>query len=466
MIFGVHQPTEGCIRFRGEEVSFSSPNDAIADGIGMVHQHLMLAPELTVAENMLLGMEPTKKGIFLDYKRMVSTAKAVSDKYGLAINPTRKIKDIPIGIRQRVEILKALLRNVEVLILDEPTAVLTPQEVEILFKTLRNLKDDGKTILFISHKLHEVKEISDRITVMKDTQVVITKDASELTEQEIARLMVGRDVSITRIPAPESPGETLLSIEELKYIDPEGIATLNGVSLDLRAGEILGIAGVEGNGQSELSRAITGLLKPTSGSIRHSAHELTELTPRMIRETGIGHIPEDRMENGIAATMGLDENLIADRYFKKRFAKGLFLSEKEISSHALSLVKDFNISTQSTKSAIGSLSGGNIQKAVVARELSSEISVIIAAQPTRGVDIGSELMIHNLLRKMRDNNKAVLLISADLDEILKLSDRIIVMYEGTIVAHFPTVDNLTDKDLGPFMLGIEKQEGAHGKISR
>ena len=465
MIFGVHCPTSGRILFNGDEISFSTPNDAIAVGIGMVHQHLMLAPDLTVAENMLLGMEPKKQGLFLDHKKMISVAQQVSYQYGLQVDPTKLVKDIPIGIRQRVEILKALLRNAQILILDEPTAVLTPQEVEILFTTLRKLRDEGKTILFISHKLHEVKEISDRITVMKDTKVIVTEDANDLTERDIARLMVGRDVSITRVPATKEVEEAILSTESVSFIDPEGIKTLNDVSLDLCAGEILGVAGVEGNGQSELSRIITGLLRPASGTVIHRAQDITSFTPRAIRESGICHIPEDRMENGIAAEMGLDENLIVDRYYDEEFNKGIFLSSRKITEHAKSLIKDFNISTQATNTPIGSLSGGNIQKAVVARELTSDISVIIAAQPTRGVDIGSEVMIHDLLRKMRDDGNGILLISADLDEILKLSDRIIVMYEGMIVAHFTQVDQISDKDLGPYMLGVERQKETNGKIS-
>jgi len=320
IIFGVHQQTEGKMFFRGKEVSFSSPNEAISSGIGMVHQHLMLAPELTVAENMLLGMEPTKKGgLFLDYPQMVKKAKEVSDRYGLAINPNKLVKDIPIGIRQRVEILKSLLRNAEVLILDEPTAVLTPQEVEVLFVTLKKLRDEGKTILFISHKLHEVKEISDRITIMKDTKVVVTKEASLLHEREIARLMVGRDVQISRIPATEKRGEVLLSLEGVNYIDSEGIATLKNIEFDLQEGEILGIAGVEGNGQSELSRAITGLLTISSGSIKHRNLLLNNLTVREVRESGIAHIPEDRMKT-----------LLSIDILKKPFLRGYFSLQKRL----------------------------------------------------------------------------------------------------------------------------------------
>jgi len=464
MIFGVHQPTQGKILLNGKEVQFSSPNDAISSGIGMVHQHLMLAPDLTVAENMSLGIEQKKGGFFLDNKKMISIARDISNTYRLEVDPTKKIKDIPIGIRQRVEILKALLRNAKILILDEPTAVLTPQEVDILFDTLRNLKKEGKTILFISHKLHEVKAISDRITIMKDTKIVTTRDASSIDEKEIALLMVGRDVSIERIVATEKVGKTLLNVEKLKYINPDGLVTLDNVSFNIRAGEILGIAGVEGNGQSELSRIISGLMKGSSGEIFLDETRIDSFTPRKIREAGIGHIPEDRMENGIAANVSVCENLIVDRYYKEPFSKGTFISTKEVEKFANEMVEKFNISTQSIYASIGSLSGGNIQKTVVARELSANITVIIASQPTRGVDIGSEVMIHNLLRKMRDAGKGILLISADLDEILTLSDRIIVMYEGNIVAHFPEVEHVTDKDLGPFMLGVDRQEGASGQV--
>lgn len=464
MIFGVHQPTAGQIYFKGEEVKFVSPNDAIKVGIGMVHQHFMLAPDLTVAENMLLGMESTKYHFFLNYKEMISKAQEVCEEYGLAVNPKRLIKDIPIGIRQRVEILKALVRNAEVLILDEPTAVLAPQEVDVLFKTLRKLKENGKTILFISHKLNEVKAISDKITVMKDAKVVVTKDTAQLEEQEIAKLMVGRDVIRKRNIVGQPRAEILLALENVNYIDQEGLSTLKNINLELRGGEILGVAGVEGNGQSELSRVITGLMKPTSGTIKTPVNELTNLSPREIRKSGLSHIPEDRMENGIAASMSLEENFIAERYYKKEFRSGLFLSSKAISKHAELLIADFNILTQSPKSAIASLSGGNIQKAIVARELTSDPSVIIAAQPTRGVDIGSEAMIHNLLVKMRNEGKGILLISADLDEILTLSDRVVVMYEGEIVAQFTDVETLTDKDVGPYMLGIERQEAPSGKV--
>ena len=464
IIFGITSPQEGTILYRGKKVLFKSPNDAIRSGIGMVHQHLMLAPDLTVAENMVLGIEPRKHKLFLNQEETLKISKQVSEEYGLNVPVEKKIRDLPIGVRQRVEILKALFRNAELLILDEPTAVLTPQEVEILFKTLFKLKENGKTILFISHKLKEVKQIADRVTVMRDSRVITTRDAAELTEEKISHLMVGRDIATERIPPSPSVGKIRLSTRDLSYVTDENIRALDRINLDLRAGEILGLAGVEGNGQSELIRSLTGLLEPTSGDVYLDEKPITGLPPRRIRELGMAHIPEDRMEDGVAERTSLEENFIVDRYYMDGFSRRQRLRWKEISAYSLELIKRFKILTKSPKTPVGSLSGGNIQKVVVARELSSDPEVIIAAQPTRGVDVGSEEHIHNILKEARDRGKAVFLISADLDEILKLSSRIIVIYNGEIVAHFSDVSAVTDRDLGPYMLGVKKEEGACGKV--
>jgi len=464
IIFGITSPQEGTIRFHGKEVHFKSPNDAIKNGIGMVHQHLMLASDLTVAENMVLGIEPRKRRLFLDQEETLKISKKVSEEHGLDVPVEKKIRDLPIGVRQRVEILKALFRNAELLILDEPTAVLTPQEVEILFKTLFKLKKNGKTILFISHKLKEVKQIADRVTVMRDSRVITTRDAAELTEEKISHLMVGRDIRTDRITPPEAVGRVRLAVRDLSYISDENIRALDHINFDLREGEILGLAGVEGNGQSELIRALTGLLEPTSGEIYLDDKKITGMPPRGIRELGIAHIPEDRMDDGVAERTSLEENFIIDRYYKTPLSKNLRLRWKDIASYSMDLVKQFKILTKSPKTPVGSLSGGNIQKVVVARELSSDPDVIVAAQPTRGVDVGSEEHIHNILKSARDRGKAVFLVSADLDEILKLSTRIIVIYNGEIVAHFSDVSTVTDKDLGPYMLGVKKEEGARGEV--
>ncbi len=463
-IFGIIHPQEGEIIYKGKKVNFKNPDDAIKVGIGMVHQHLMLAPDLTVAENLILGVEPRKGTLFLDTDKALRITREVSEKYGLDVPADKKIKDLPIGVRQRVEILKALFRNAELLILDEPTAVLTPQETEILFKTLFKLKESGKTILFISHKLSEVKQLADRVTVMRDAKVITTEDAANLTEEEIAHLMVGRDINTERIPDPEEIGGVRLSAENISYVDDENIQVLRNVSFDIRAGEILGIAGVEGNGQTELIKILTGLLKPTDGIISMDGKNIAGLSPRQVRELGVSHIPEDRMENGVADIASLEENFIVDRYYKKEFSKYGKLNWKYIKEYSQKLIENFNILTQSSKTPAGSLSGGNIQKVVVARELSSDPQIIIAAQPTRGVDIGSEELIHDLLKKARDEGKAVFLISADLDEVLKLSSRIVVIYNGEITTHFEDVSKVTAKDLGPYMLGVKKEEGASGKI--
>ncbi len=458
ILFGIETPQEGEIIYKGKKVHFKSPLDAIKNGIGMVHQHLMLAPDLTVAENLTLGIEPRKWKIFLDTDKMNEIAKRVSKEFGLEVPFDKRVKDLPIGVRQRVEILKALLRNVELLILDEPTAVLTPQESDMLFKTLKDLKKHGKTIIFISHKLKEVKQIADRVTVIRDGKVIATKDASELTEHQIAELMVGREIKSERIAPSPKVGEPLLEVENLDYINEENIPVLKSVSFKVRSGEILGVAGVEGNGQTELVEILTGLRRLTSGKVIINGKDMAGKTPREIRENGVSHIPEDRMKNGVAEAATIKENLIVDRYYKKPFSKGILLDWKYITNYGKKLIKDFNVLATSPDALVSSLSGGNIQKVVVARELSSNPSVIVADQPIRGIDVGSEELVHRLLKEARDKGSAVFLVSADLDEVLELSTRIIVLYNGEIVARFDDVGGLTGKDLGPYMLGVKREE--------
>lgn len=464
VLFGMLQPQEGQILFKGRAVEIRSPHEAIRLGIGMVHQHLMLAPELTVAENIVLGVEPRLARVFLDTRKALQITERVSKEYGLEVPAGRKIKDLPIGVRQRVEILKALFRNAELLILDEPTSVLTPQESEVLFATLNQLKGHGKTIIFISHKLREVKQIADQVTVMRDARVITTRPASELTEQDIAYLMVGREIRFERIPPPQALGEPLLSVRDLSYVNEDNIRVLRDICFDVRAGEILGLAGIEGNGQTELVRILTGLLSPSSGCIRIRGQDVTAARPRAIRELRAAHIPEDRLEDGAAAETSIQENLIVDRYFKPAFSRGPRLLWPNIARHSRELIERFDILAPSPETPVASLSGGNIQKVVVARELSSDPELIIASQPTRGIDVGSEELVHNLLKEARDRGKAVLLVSADLDEILKLSNRILVLYNGELVAHFPEVSSLTGRDLGPYMLGVQREENPHGKV--
>lgn len=463
IVFGMEKAQRGRIVFRGQEVQIKNSLEAIKLGIGMVHQHFMLAPELTVAENMVLGMEPRARKIFFDKQQAYHITEEISKRYGLAISPDKLIKDLPVGAKQRVEILKALSRNAELLILDEPTSVLTPQETEVLFKTLLNLKSDGKTIIFISHKLREVKQIADRITVMRDGSVIATKAADELSEQELACLMVGREISFDRISPPTQLGEPLLEVKNLQYTNEDGLVMVKNVSFDLRQGEIVGLAGIEGNGQNELSEIITGFRRADAGSLRLCGKEVLSLNPRELRERGIAYIPEDRMKEGVAEKATIEENLIVDRYNKENFSQGIRLNWPYITKFSQDLMQRFQILATSTKAWVSSLSGGNIQKVVVARELSSSPQVIIANQPTRGIDVGSAEMVHGLLQEARDAGKGIFLVSADIDELLKMSTRILVIYGGEIVAVFDVVDSLTGKDLGPYMLGLEKQGTNHGK---
>jgi len=464
ILFGMLQPQEGQILLRGRRVHMRSSHEAIRLGIGMVHQHLMLAQDLTVAENMVLGVEPRWGRLFLDTRQAQQITAGVSREYGLAVPPEKKIKDLPIGVRQRVEILKALYRNAELLILDEPTSVLTPQEAEGFFNTLQELKSHGKTIIFISHKLKEVKRIADRVTVMRDARVITTRAAAELSEHDIAYLMVGREISFERLPPPRAPGETLLSVRGLTFVNEENLRVLGGVSFDVRAGEIVGLAGVEGNGQTELVRILTGLLPATSGTVAIRGQRVNGFSPRRIRQAGAAHIPEDRMEDGAAAEASVQENVIVDRYYQAGFSRGISLLWTAIARHTQELIRRFNILARSPRTPVAALSGGNIQKVVVARELSSDPEVVIASQPTRGIDVGSEEMVHNLLAEARDRGNAIFLTSADLDEILKLSNRILVIYNGELVAHFQDTTRLTGQDLGPYMLGVQKEEAVSGEV--
>lgn len=458
VIFGIEKPQEGDVFYHGKKVQVKNPHDAIALGIGMVHQHFMLAPDLTVAENLVLGHEPLINRFVLDTKKSQQITQEISEKYKLPVPYNQKIKDLPLGIKQRVEILKALLRNAELLILDEPTSVLTPQETEILFQTLKELKKYGKTIIFISHKLKEIKEIADKVTVMRDGRIIDTRNVEELSEHDISFLMVGRDISFERIPASETIGEPLLKVSNISYTNEENMPVLKNVSFEINAGEILGLAGIEGNGQNELVEILTGLRKMEKGEVYKKQEDLKNLSPRQLREKNICYIPADRMKNGVAETTTLEENFIVDRYYKPPFSRGFRLDWKYIEKYSKELINKFQILAHSSKTPVNSLSGGNIQKVVVARELSANPTIIIADQPTRGIDVGSEELVHNLLKDARDKGSAVFLISANLDEIIKLSSKIIVIYQGEIVARFDKVDGIRDVDLGHYMLGLKRGE--------
>lgn len=455
ILFGFEHPSSGKILYDGKEVAIASPHKAIAMGIGMVHQHFMLVPSLTVAENVLLGMEP-KKGLSVDMAKAFEIVRQAGNQYGLSVPVEKKIEDISVGMRQRVEIIKTLVRGANLIILDEPTAVLTPQETVELFKALRILVDRGKTVIFITHKLNEVKQIADRITVLRKGHVVGTAEVKDMTQVEMSRMMVGRDVEMVIEKKPAVVGPELLCVKKLHYVREDKVAVLNGVSFSVRAGEILGIAGVEGNGQTELVQIITGLLSPSKGDIAVNEKVMRRLNPKTARKSGMSHIPSDRMVRGVALESTVEENVISDRYFKKPFSVYGIQSPRKITRFTKGLIDQFDIRVDSSKRSVKMLSGGNIQKVVVAREFTAGAKIIIADQPTRGIDVGASDFIRRQLVEERDQGVGVLLISADLTELLEVSDRILVLYRGEVVAHFDEVEGLTEETLGEYMLGIKR----------
>lgn len=459
ILFGEHQAEEGEIYLNGEKISIGSPTEAISYGIGMVHQHFMLVPSLTIAENIFLGMEPKKNGL-VDTKSMMEQTKELAEKYNFELNFTAKVADIPVGMKQKVEILKALARGAKILILDEPTAVLTPQETEELFHELILFKKSGHTIIFISHKLKEIKQICDRITIMKNGRSMGTYDMEGMDEKDISKLMVGRDVIKNIKKDVAKIGEVALRVDELSCSSDEGKQTLHNMSFTVRRGEILGIAGVEGNGQLELVESITGLRKNYHGKISINGKEIHKVNIKNIRKLGLSHIPEDRMTFGMAGDASIAENLIADKLGEPLIGYGPFLSQKKINHLSDNLIKDFLIKCNSRKQPAKMLSGGNMQKVVVAREFSRNPLVMIANQPSRGVDVGATEFIHKKLVQIRNEGAAVLLVSADLNEVIELSDSLIVMYGGEIVAYFEDTKTISEEELGFFMLGIKKQSEA------
>jgi general nucleoside transport system ATP-binding protein len=456
VIFGMEQQTEGKIVIRGEECHFGSSSDAIEAGIGMVHQNFMLVPSFTVAENVVLGTEPTKNG-FLDKETAIRETKEISEQYGLRVEPESIIDAIPVGMRQRVEILKALYRGADILILDEPSAVLTPQETQELFEAIRQLVDQGKTVIFITHKLREVMEVSDRVTVMRDGRVVGIMPTREATREKLAQMMVGREVLLNVEKPPSTRGQKVMEVQDLDYFDDTGRQVLKSVSFNIYAGEILGIAGVEGNGQTELVEIMTGLRSATAGNALVDGKPVLNQTPRQVRMAGVGHIPEDRLTNGLALTASINENLIVDRYFRPPYKKGVSIDYKAVDKLGKASIERFDIRTPSGEVPVMSLSGGNMQKVIVAREFSSDPDLLIAAQPTRGIDVGATEFIREQLVHKRTDGTAILLVSADLSEVMSLSDRIIAIYEGEITGVFPDPESVTEEELGLFMLGIKRQ---------
>jgi simple sugar transport system ATP-binding protein len=450
VLYGLLQPDQGQILLDGEPVEFHNPREALAAGIGMVHQHFMLVPVFTVAENVMLGVERTSVLGLLNRRRARQDVLELSSKYGLAIDPDVLVENLPVGIQQRVEIVKALHREASIVILDEPTAVLTPGETNELFRIMRELQASGKSIIFISHKLKEVQEIADRITVIRRGKVVGAPPPTA-TDEELASLMVGRAVELTVHKEPAHPREVTLEVEDLRVESAGGRAVVDGISLEVRSGEIVGIAGVQGNGQTELCEAIMGLLPVKSGSIIVAGQDLTGARTRVVLESGVSYIPEDRQEDGIVESFSLADNLVLDVYNRAPFASGLALHIDTIRESAAKHMDEYDIRATSIDMTVGTLSGGNQQKVIVARELGREVRLLVANQPTRGLDVGSIEFVHSRLVAARDQGTAVLICSTELDEIFALADRIIVMYEGRIAGIRPPTVSI--EEIGLLMAG-------------
>jgi simple sugar transport system ATP-binding protein len=458
ILYGLYQPDEGETLIKGERVHLHSPKDAINRGIGMVHQHFMLIPVMTVAENIVLANEPTRAGLLLDTAAADRRVRELSRSFNFTIDPDARVESITVGQQQRVEILKALYRNADILILDEPTAVLTPQEASELFEILRTLTREGMSVIFITHKLNEVLEIADRITVVRRGKRIETVDRQGATEEGLARMMVGREV-LLRVDKPASdPGDPLLTVDDLHVFDDRGLEAIRGVSFEVRGGEIVGIAGVDGNGQTELIDAITGLRKAASGRVNIAGRDVTGAAPATVLDSGLGHIPEDRQRRGLVLEFSLAENVALHDYDKPPDSRWGWLFPRQLIRRARELLTQFDVRGGGPQTLASALSGGNQQKVVLAREIGREPSVLIAAQPTRGLDVGAIEFVHRRLVEARANGKAVLLVSLELDEIISLSDRTLVLYEGEIVAeHGPDV---TEDQLGIEMTGAGREVAA------
>jgi ABC-type uncharacterized transport system ATPase subunit len=460
VLFGLYQPEQGEIRVKGKPVKITNPNIANDLGIGMVHQHFMLVDVFTVTENIILGKETTKAGR-IDLKTAEKDVREISERYGLAVDPKAKIADISVGMQQRVEILKTLYRGADILIFDEPTAVLTPQEIKELIQIMKTLIKEGKSIILITHKLKEILEVCDRCTVIRKGKGIGTVNVSETNQNELASLMVGREVVFKTEKKPAEPKQEVLNIKDLVVKDSRGVSAVNGLNLSVRAGEIVGIAGVDGNGQSELIEAITGLRKSESGSVKLNGNELINLTPRKIAESGVGHIPQDRHKHGLVLNYPIGENMVLETYYKAPFSKRGILNFNEIYKQARKLISEFDVRTPSEYTLARALSGGNQQKAIIGREVDRDPDLLIAAQPTRGLDVGAIEFIHKRLIEQRDHGKAVLLVSFELDEIMNVSDRIAVIYEGRIVAVVNPKET-TEQELGLLMAGSNRREAGEG----
>jgi ABC-type uncharacterized transport system ATPase subunit len=458
VLYGLYRPDEGEIRLAGEAVAFHSPKDAIEHGIGMVHQHFMLIPVMTVAENIVLGIEPVEHGVFLDYGMASRRVQELGRSFGFAIDPDALVENITVGQQQRVEILKALYRRADILVLDEPTAVLTPQEAGELFEILRTLKSEGLSIIFISHKLDEVLELADRVTVLRRGKSVGTLPIAGATEQSLAQLMVGREVLLRVEKTPAVPGEVLLRVDALHVRDERGIEKVRGVSFEVRAGEILAIAGVDGNGQAELIDALTGLLTPEGGRVEVAGREVTTENAFEHFEVGVGHIPQDRQRRGLVLDFSIAENVALHDFRKPPDSRFGWLYPARLVERARRLIREFDVRGGTPETPAGALSGGNQQKVILAREIDRNPRVLVAAQPTRGLDVGAIEFVHRRLVVERNDGRAILLVSLELEEVLALADRILVIFEGEIAGEFPPT--ATAEELGIAMTGGGREEAA------
>lgn len=453
VLSGLYRPDAGEILIDGKSTHFADASEAIHAGIGMVHQHFMLVPVFSVAENVVLGVEPTRQLDWLDLKAAREQVRNISAKHGLAVDPDAIIEELPVGIQQRVEIIKVLFREANVLILDEPTAVLTPHEVTEFFDIIRSLRDAGKALVFISHKLHEVREVATRIGVLRGGRIVGQADPATVTDVELAEMMVGRPISLAIEKKPATPGKALLEARQLRVLNEREEFAVNDVDLTVHAGEIVGVAGVQGNGQTELVEAITGLRRITSGQLSFLEHDVTKASARQCHRMGMAHIPEDRRRVGIIGEFTVAENMVLNTYYDERFSKALSLHWTDVNNAAAHDVVAFDVRTPSIFNRAENLSGGNQQKLIVARELSRDIKLLVAAQPTRGLDVGSVEYVHERIIEARDAGVGVLMVSTELDEIMTLSDRIVVMFRGRIVREFDAA-KANVAEIGLAMAGV------------
>lgn len=458
VLFGLEKASSGSIYLDNELVNIQSPSEAMKKKIGMVHQHFMLIEDMTVADNIVLGIEPTKNGIY-DYDSACNLTKQMSETYDMPINPKTKVEELSVGMKQKVEIMKVLARKAEIIILDEPTAVLTPQETKELFSQLKKLKAKGYTIIIITHKLREIKEICDRVTIMKSGKMIGTFKVSEISVEEISKKMVGYDFEITPITNPTKLGEKVLEVSNLTFVDEHQKVKLNNISFSVSEGEILGVVGVEGNGQSELAKVLSGQINNYNGSITIDNQDLKPLSIKGIRDLGLSYIPEDRMIEGVNLDGTILESSIVLELRKRKYYSNGILKTENLENYTDKLIKDYQIKCDSHRDIVKYLSGGNMQKIVSSREIDACGRVLVANQPTRGIDIGAVLTLHDKIKDLQQQKKAILLISSDLKEIYDLTQSVIVLFEGEIVARIPDIRKVEEEELGRYMLGLEKQIG-------